>query len=132
MLNKASNEHQDGFTLVEVLLSIVILALAASVISALYTSGLQALATQDTRVLMDSALASQMELLLSMKFSQLAGGTGTATINGQDYAITWDVVNIDLDGDMAPEPAAKQITVTLDDRSLTTIVADAAGAVGKL
>lgn len=110
----------------------VILALAASVMSGLYFSGLRSLAAQDTRVLLDSALNSRMELLLSMKFDQLAGGAGTVTVNGQDFALTWTVATVDLDGDATPEPAAKQLTVSLDGRNLTTIVVDHGGAVGKL
>ena len=121
-----------GFTLVEALLSIVILALMASVMTGLYISGLQALDVQAERALLDSHLRSRMERLLSETFTQIATGSETITVNGQDHTIDWTVIGVDLDGDTVPEPTAKQVTVTLAGRSLTTIVVDHEGKVGKL
>ncbi|MCH8194146.1 MAG: prepilin-type N-terminal cleavage/methylation domain-containing protein [Planctomycetes bacterium] len=131
-MRRRTNGNTRGFSLVEVLLSLVVLALAASIMSSLYVSGMQTLAAQDRRVLLDSALSSRMELLLSTKFASMNTGTGTVTVGGQDYTIAWDVTLVDLDGDSVPEASAKQVIVTLDGRSLTTIVVDNGGAVGKL
>jgi prepilin-type N-terminal cleavage/methylation domain-containing protein len=125
-------KSKPGFTLVEALLSIVILGLMASVMTGVYFSGLQALEVQGERMLLDSALRSRMELLLSEKFDQLASGTDTATVTGQNYTITWTVATVDLNGDATPEPTAKQVTVTLEGRSLTTIVVDNEDRVGKI
>jgi prepilin-type N-terminal cleavage/methylation domain-containing protein len=105
-----------GFTLIEVLLSILILGLSAAAITEVYSSGLR----------------SQMELLLSQKFSKLTSGSQAVIVGGQSYTINWTVNNIDLDGDLAPEPGAKQITVTLDSKSLETIVSDSTGSIGKI
>ena len=104
----------------------------ASVMTGVYFSGLQALEVQGERMLLDSALRSRMELLLSEKFDQLASGTDTATVTGQNYTITWTVATVDLNGDATPEPTAKQVTVTLEGRSLTTIVVDNEDRVGKI
>ena len=122
----------NGFTLVEALISLVVLAFAAVVLSTLYSSGLQALDAQADRAVVDSFLRSRMELLISEKFDQLAGGTEIVTVGGQDYTIDWTVANVDLDGDAVAEPTAKLITVSVDNRSLNTIVVDQGGSVGKI
>ena len=127
-----SIRSSNGFTLVEALISLVVLAFAAVVLSTLYSSGLQALDAQADRAVVDSFLRSRMELLISEKFDQLAGGTEIVTVGGQDYTIDWTVANVDLDGDAVAEPTAKLITVSVDNRSLNTIVVDHGGSVGKI
>jgi prepilin-type N-terminal cleavage/methylation domain-containing protein len=121
-----------GFTLIEVLLSILILGLSAAAITEVYSSGLRALEVRVTEGQLDSVLRSQMELLLAQKFTKLTSGSQAVTVEGQSYTIKWTIANIDLDGDLAPEPGAKQITVTLDNKSLVTIVSDSAGSIGKI
>jgi Tfp pilus assembly protein PilV len=125
----------DGFTLVEALLSVALLGLMVTGIATLYASGLQSLNTQDDRILLDSALRSRMEVLVGTYFASLSDGLEVVTVNGQNYTITWTVVNVDLDGDLTPEPNAKQVIVSiteLPDRSLTTILVDNEGSVGKI
>ena len=124
-----------GFTLVEALLSVALLGLMVTGISTLYVSGFQSLDGQDDRMLLDSELRSRMEVLVSTDFGALSDGSEVVTVNGQNYTIAWTVVNVDLDGDATPEPNAWQITVTtaeLPNRSLTTIVVDHEGRVGKI
>ena len=121
-----------GLTLAEALIAIVVLAFTAVVVSGLYTSGLDALEAQNTRALCDSQLRSRMERLIAQKFDQLANGSEAITVGGTNYTVAWTVVTVDLDGDSTPEPTAKQITVTLDGRSLTTIVVDHEDVVRKL
>jgi len=124
-----------GFTLVEALLSVALLGLMVTGIATLYASGLQSLNTQDDRMLLDSALRSRMEVLVGTNFGALSDDSMVVTVNGQNYTIAWTVVNVDLDGDLTPEPNAKQVTVSitvLPDRSLTTILVDNEGGVGKL
>ena len=118
--------------MVEAVLSIVVLGFSATVVTGFYISGLQALAAQNERALLDSALRSKMEELLSQKFDQLAGGSSSVTVNGQSHTITWLVANVDLDGDTNPESTAKDLNVTLEGRTLTTIVVDNEGLLGKL
>ena len=110
----------------------MILSLMAAGMTGLYYSGLQAMEAQSVQALLDSQLRSRMERLISTKFDQLADGSETVTVDGTDYNVSWTVVNVDLDGDATPEPSAKQIGVTLGDRSLTTIVVDDNGRVGKI
>jgi hypothetical protein len=115
-----------------VLLSVVILGLCAAAISDVYTSGLTALDAGLTGGELDSALRSRMERLLAVKFDSLADGSAPVTVGGETYTVMWTVVNVDLDGDMAPEPTAKLITVTLAGKTLVTIVADHQGRVRKI
>ena len=129
------NRTCAGFTLVEAMLSVVILGLMVTGISALYLSGLQSLNTQDDRMLLDSRLRSRMEMLVGTEFATLSNGSEVVTINGQDYTINWNVVSVDLDGDSTPESNAKQVTVSVSGvtgRSLTTIVVDHEGRVSKI
>ena len=125
----------DAFTLVEVLLSVALLGLMVTGIATMYVSGLQSLNTQDDRMLLDSALRSRMEVLVGTDFAALSPGSEVVNVNGQNYTISWTVMTVDLDGDLNPEPNAKQVTVSiteLPDRSLTTILVDNEGGVGKI
>ena len=125
----------SGFTLVEALLSVALLGLMVTGIATLYVSGLQSLDGQDDRMLLDSALRSRMEVLVGTDFGALSDDSEVVTVNGQNYTIAWTVMNADLDGDLTPEPNAKQVTVSiteLPDRSLTTILVDNEGRVGKI
>jgi hypothetical protein len=125
----------SGFTLIEAMLSVALLALVAVGISAPYISGFQALDVQADRMLLDSSLRSQMEVLVGTDFGSLNAGSEVVTVRGQNYTLTWTVVNVDLDGDATPEPSARQVTVSvieLPERSLTTILVDNEGRVGKI
>jgi hypothetical protein len=125
----------SGFTLLEATLSVALLALLAMTISAPYISGFQALDAQADSMLLDSQLRSRMEVLISTEFGSLANGNEVVTVRGQTYTITWNVANVDLDGDATPENTAKQVTVSvteLPNRALTTILVDHEGNVGKI
>ena len=113
-------------------MAVVIFALMAGVLASLYAAGLQNLAARDDGVVLDSALRSQMEILLSEKFSEVSSGTSTVSVRGTDYTMTWTVTGFDVDGDANLEPDAKQLTVSLANRSLTTLYVDHAGALGTL
>lgn len=121
-----------GFTLVEALLSVVILGVMAAAIAGLYISGLRALQSRGHDQLVNSALRSQMEILLSQPFASLADGSQSVTIEDVSYTITYTVVAADMNGDTNPEPDAKQVTVSLPDRSLVSIVVDTDGEVNKI
>jgi len=121
-----------GFTLVEVLLSVILLGLMVTGISAMYISGLQSLDTQDDRMLLDSHLRSRMEVLVGTDFATLNNGSEVVALNGQNYTINWTIAALDLDGDSNPEPNVKQVTVSVDGRSLTTIIVDNEGKIGKI
>ena len=132
--NKVANllKMRDGFTLVEALLSVVILGLIAAGISAPYISGLRSLEVQADRMLLDSHLRGQMEKLIGLPFNRIIPGTESVTVRGNDYTIEWSVTPVDLNGDSNPEPNARKITVSVFGRTLTTIVVDHEGKVGKI
>jgi prepilin-type N-terminal cleavage/methylation domain-containing protein len=124
-----------GFTLVEVVLAVVILALMVSGISALYFSGFQSLDMEDDSMILDGRLRGKMEQLVSAPFDGLTNGSEGVTVKGESYTIKWIVTLTDLDGDATPEPNAKQVTVYVagkSDRTLTTILVDNEGSVGKI
>ena len=81
---------------------------------------------------LDSALRSRMEVLLSTPFSLLASGTDVVNLGGQACTLYWTVTPRDLDGDGAAEANAREITVSLEGHSLTTLVVDSQGEVGKI
>ena len=125
----------SGFNLVEVLLSVVLLGLLASVIMYLYSSSYAVIDEETIRMPLDGYLRSRMELLVGKAFAELSDGSENVTVKGQNYTINWSVVPIDLDGDTFPEPTAKQVTVSaagLANHSLTTILIDHEGLVGKI
>lgn len=119
-----------GFTLIEAILSIVLLGLTAAAVSGLYISGLQALDGRNTRVLVNSKLRSQMEFFVCEDFEDLEDDGYTVNINGKNYTLSTTVVPIDLDGDSNTEDDAVQITVSLAGQSLTTIRVDGGGSLG--
>ena len=125
----------NGFTLLEALFSVVLLGVMATAIAVPYISGFQSLDVQADRMLLDSELRSRMEILVGTDFGSLSNGSEVVAVNGKNYTISWTAVNLDLDGDLTPEPNAKQVTVSiteLPDRSLTTILVDNEGRVGKI
>ena len=128
-------KNHNGFTLVETLISVVILGLMATAIAVPYISGYQSLDVQADRMLLDSHLRSEMEVLVGTDFGALASGSQVVTVNGQNYTLVWTMVPVDLDGDTFAEPNAMQINITVSEvpgRSLTTIVVDNEGQVGKV
>ena len=129
------SKRSDGFTLVEAMLSVVILGLVAATMGTVYSSANQSLAVQTDHMLLDSELRSRMEFLMGTPFGALAGGTDDVPINGTIYHIVWTVDPIDLGGDPNPEDTARQVTVSvtgMTGNSLTTIRVDHEGYVGKI
>jgi type II secretory pathway pseudopilin PulG len=125
----------SGFTLVEALFSVVLLGVMATAIAVPYITGFQSLDVQADRMLLDCRLRSRMEVLVGTDFGSLGNGSEVVTVDGENYTISWTLANVDLDGDLIPEPNAKQVTVSiteLPERSLTTIVVDNQGGVGKI
>ncbi len=125
----------SGFTLVEVLLAVVFLALLATSFSTVYSSGFQTLDVQIDRMLLDSRLRNRMEVLVSTGFDSLSNGSENVTVNGNTYTITWTVALADLNNDSISEPSAKTVTVSISgmpERSLTTIMVDHEDMIGKI
>ena len=124
-----------GFTLVEVLVSVILLGFMATGISTLYLSGWRSLDAQNDRMLLDSRLRSRMEVLVGTDLAALSDDSEVVSINGQNYTIEWTIVSIDLDQDGHPESNARQVSVSVagvSGHSLTTIIVDHEGRLGKI
>lgn len=125
----------SGFNFVEVLLSVTLLGLLASVIMYLYSSSFAVIDEEAVRMPLDGYLRSRMELLAGKAFAELSDGSEIVTVKGQNYTINWSVAPVDLDGDTIPEPTAKQVNLSLAgsaNHSLTIILIDHEGLVGKI
>ena len=95
---KKRTKMDTGFSLVEVLLSVVLLGLLASVIMYLYSSSYAVIDEEAIRMPLDGHLRSRMELLVGKAFAELSDGSEIVTVKGQNYTINWSVVPIDMDG----------------------------------
>lgn len=123
-----------GFTLVEILLTIVTLALLTTAVSAVYVTGFQSTDQQNHGMVLDSALRGQMELLLSKDFATILPDSRSIAVEGTSYTFSCTVSQADLDGDSVPEPTAKRVTMQIDEtpeRSLSVIVVDHEGKLNK-
>jgi len=123
---------RGGFTFVEALLSIVTLGMAAVAISGAFATALQASDDEITAALFDEAVRSKMEELIATQYWKLGSGTQKVTIEGNDYTLYWYVKNYDVDGDGSPEWSAKEIVVSLEDSTASTVVVYNWGNVGKI
>ena len=124
-----------GFTLLEAMVSTVILGLLALGVSAGYLSGLNSLDDQADRMLLDSHLRSRVELLVAQPFAQVNNGSENVSVGGENYTINWTVVLKDLDDDMTPETTAKEVTVAVagqSERTVTMILVDNENKLGKI
>lgn len=121
-----------GFTLVEALLAVAVVGLAAAALSDTFGSGLRSLGFQSSRQRLDSEMRSRMELLLAQPPATLTNGSSVVAVDGTNYTVSWQIQTIDLDGDTVAEPSARQVTVTAEGRSLVVILADPMGQVSKI
>ena len=126
------SKGESGFTLVEVLLSILILGLVTVTLSNVYFAGFNAVDARITEGLLDSAMRSRMEVLLAQKFDALSNGSEVIDVQGDSYTVSWTIGGIDLDEDTVDETDAKEITVAVADKSLSTIVVDLSDQVGEI
>ena len=128
-------KSSDGFSLLEALLSVVLLGILAYSASSLYFTGYRSLDEQSNRMLLDSRLRGKMEEILSKDFSLIQSGTESITVNRKSYTLVWTSSSVDLNNDTIPESDAKLVTVFiqgLPGRSLQTIVVDNKGRLGKI
>lgn len=127
-----STSSTEGFTLVEVIFSILLLGIMVVSITGAYFVSMNAFSAEEDLCTMDSRLQDRMDEIISRSFDAIVDGSDSLTINGQSHIITWTVIQPDLDGDAIPDTMAKRVTVTIGDQSLTTLVIDSQAAVGKI
>ncbi|RMF95719.1 MAG: prepilin-type N-terminal cleavage/methylation domain-containing protein [Candidatus Schekmanbacteria bacterium] len=117
-------KKKSGFTLLESLLSITILAIVALSISYAFSMGFKS--SDEARKEMEklSYARGMMEVINAVDFSNLTSGTDTVSIQGEVITRTWSVLPCDLDGDSIPENDARKVIVTVDSIKLQSIVID--------
>lgn len=132
--NRRSRKRRAGVSLIEALLSVVILGGMAAGVSALYKSGLDSVDAQGDAMVLDSYLRSRMEQLLSTPFASLADGNEVVTVGDDSYTFSWTISPTDLDGDTVDEPDAVSVALTVTETgdTLQSIVVDPADLLGKL
>ena len=116
-----------GISLIEImvavlLLSIIVTPLFVSIKSASKSNSDAHKVTQE----MFFAIG-KIEETLAMDFSAIPEGTSlsdTITINGQSTNRDVNVVSIDENGVPAPNTGLKKITITINDKSISTLKAD--------
>jgi len=118
-----------GFTLLEALLSITILAISATALSYAFTVGFRANEDKVKNLEKSSYARGMMEIINAVDFSMATSGSDTVTVQGQSVTRTWSVTPIDMNGDSVNEPDAMKVTVTVDDVTLESIIIDSKGLV---
>lgn len=130
-----SLENKNGFTLVEAMISIVLLAIMGVSITMPYTSGSQALNAVSDQIHMDQVLKSRMEILVGTDFDSLRTWFDMVVVGSQTYLLFWSVTFVDMDGDTSQDVDAKQVSLMVmgfPDISLTTILVDGGDRIGKI
>jgi len=121
--------EQSGFTLVEALLSSVIIAVCVMAVSTAFYGGLQNVRDEGRTLELVNHAAGKMDELIAADFEDLESGSDTVTVQGEPVSRQWSVSLYDVDGDAAPDADAKRIVVTVGKIELRTLVIDSAGLV---
>lgn len=119
------------FTLIEVIFAILLLGIMVASITGVYFSSSHFLNTEENLLPLESRMQGRMEEIISRPFDDICDGSESITINGIIYNITWTVTHPDMDGDPIPVSIAKEVTVTIGNRSLTTLVINSQAVAGK-
>ena len=123
------NGQRAGFSLVEALLSSVIIAVCVLAVSAAFYGGLQNLRDEAGLLEKVNYAAGKMDELIATNFARLGGGSDNVTVRGETVQRHWQITSYNVDGNPGVEPDAKLIVVTVDDVGLLTLLVDSAGRV---
>ena len=119
----------SGFTLIEALLSSVILAVCVMAVSAAFYGGLQNLRDEGRTLEIVNYAEGKMDELIATDFGDVTGGTDWVTVQGETVQRHWQATPYDVDGNPGVEADAKLIIVTVEDVELATLLVDSAGQV---
>jgi len=126
---KTGDGQDRGFTLIEALLSSVIIAVCVMAVSTAFYGGLQNLRDEGRILEIVNYAEGQMDELIATDFAGVVSGSDTVTVQGKTLNKQWVVAPYDVDGDAVPESDAKLIVVTIDNVELSTLLVDSAGQV---
>lgn len=121
--------RDGGFTLIEGLLSSVILAVAVMAVSAGFYSGFQTVRDEGRALECVNYAAGKMDELMATDFANIVSGSDNVTVQGETVARDWVVELYDVDMDLVPDDDAKRIVVTVGDVEFSTLIVDSAGRV---
>ena len=109
---KAAARHNQGFTLVEVLVAMAVFAIGILAIYAMQINAINGNAGARKRTEALSWAANQMEILRTTSFASLASGQ---TARGA-YNLNWTINDVDLDDDGVNDSKAISVNVSWQDR----------------
>jgi prepilin-type N-terminal cleavage/methylation domain-containing protein len=118
-----------GFTLIEAMLSSVILAVCVMAVSTAFYGGLQNLRDEGRMLEIMNYAEGKMDELIATDFAGVVSGSDNVTVQAISVPRQWSVTSYDVDGDAVPESDAKLIVVTIEDVELATLLVDSAGEV---
>jgi len=123
------NVAQRGFTLVEALLSTVVIAVSVMAVSAAFYGGFENLRDEGRLLEKVNHATGKMDELIATEFTSITGGTDQVAVGGEQIQRRWQATPVDVDGSPGVETDAKLLVVTVDDIEFVTIVVDSAGQV---
>lgn len=126
---------RQGFTLIEAMLSLMILGITVSGTAVLLNNGLLSLQESEELLQVQSAARSQLETLISRPFGDvLAEGSGgrVISLDKRTYDLAWTATNHDMDGDGFVETDAMLLKVSAGGSTLRMIVVDHGDDLGVL
>ncbi len=132
MLHHQVKPPMDGFTLLEIIFSILLIGVMVISITGAYMTGRDSQHFEQTQQTLEKVIRNRMEELISRSYEAVADGSDNVTIRGQKHTISWTVTHPDLDNDSIPDSIAKQITITSGKIRITTLLIDSRRLVGNL
>ncbi len=123
------NVGQRGFTLIEALLSTMIISVSVMAVSAAFYGGFENLRDEGRLLEKVNHATGKMDELIATEFSSIANGSDLVTVGGEQIQRQWQATPADVDGNPGVEQDARIVVVRVDDIKFTTIVVDSAGQV---
>jgi hypothetical protein len=112
-----------AYTLIEALLMVVILSIISIPVGNALVAAARNTEGNENTLAIDSALASQMEILrATCKAMALGSQTTSITIGNNTYTMTLDVEKTDADGTGTLQPNFLSLSITIAGRNLSTKV----------
>ena len=124
-----NRKRQRGFTLIEALLSTMIISVTVMAVSAAFYGGFENLQDEGRLLEKVNHAAGKMDELIATDFTSITGGAEWVTVGGEQIQRRWQVSPVDVDGNPDVELDAKLVVVTVGDVEFTTVVVDSAGQV---
>jgi type IV pilus modification protein PilV len=109
---KAAGAHDQGFTLVEVLVAMAVFAIGILAIYAMQINAINGNSGARKRTEALSWAANQMEILRTTPFTTLVNGQAARGA----YNLTWTINDLDLDNDGVNDSKAISMNVSWQDR----------------